>query len=149
VIAVIGLVVVGIVGYFLLHHSNNNGSTGTLPDQSNSVSVANMRNLAAIEDSAHASTGTYPDEDAIGSRFTLVAGSEGGIVLLGVNPSKGYCVVASDPPSETSKTWYLYDSQHGGLQANTYDSPYVAQDACSDHSITAGDFTTAGLAPAG
>jgi hypothetical protein len=94
---------------------------------------SDLRNLATAEE-------TYlTDYDAYTADGTALANEgfhrdpgDSSTLLAGFDGTRGYCLVGSP---NGSSSWYLYDSQAGGLNQSPFASSSAAEADCSDATI--------------
>lgn len=92
-----------------------------------------LRNLAVVEETYLTDYDTYTNDSAAlaGESFQRDPG-DSSTIFVGVDASVGYCLVGAPAGSST---WYLYDSEHGGLSSTTFDTTAAAEAACTDQQI--------------
>jgi hypothetical protein len=86
-----------------------------------------LRNAATAEESYLTDYDTYTNDlDSLATEGLQT--SLGTQLILGYDGYDNYCLVGSYVGEDD---WYLYDSQSGGLQSNSYGSSSEAEAACS------------------
>jgi hypothetical protein len=148
------IVVIAVIAYFATRHGSGlihtgpDGSGGPTQTQISEVQ-ANLRNLAAAEESYKTANGQYAifEQQLQDDGFAQVPGSEIQNLYIGLPPSDidhvaaDYCLIGSTSNDVVFGRFYLYDSKNGGLQPTQYRTEADAAGACSDKSISGNAFT--------
>ncbi|HWC36255.1 MAG TPA: DUF4190 domain-containing protein [Mycobacteriales bacterium] len=93
---------------------------------------SDLRNAATAEESYLVDHGVYTNQvsDLYNEGFIAISQAH---LALGFDSTRGYCIAGS---YDGQGSWYLYDSEAGGLSLTTYGSVSEAESACSDPAMS-------------